>query len=168
MPVVSEDSRLRRMPVVSEDHNAVVATRISNDVDSVNDEMLIAPSDTGACFIGAHSRARGERTASPGFLTPASLPSAWRTFRGELARPDVAFVQCRVLLPLLRQVVEREARGHRTRHSHVQVFLWQHRCTSALCNGRTLKTVHRNPQEMGRAQAKAYRALAVGVRGPGV
>ncbi len=45
------------------------------------------------------------------------------------------------------------------------VAAWTH---YLLCNGGTLKTVCRSPQEVYRAQAKAYRALIVGVRGPGV
>ena len=40
--------------------------------------------------------------------------------------------------------------------------------TISFCDGGALKTVRRNPQEVHRAQAKAYRALTVGVRGPGV
>jgi len=37
-----------------------------------------------------------------------------------------------------------------------------------LGNGRILKTVRRNPQEVDCAQAKAYRTLTVGVFNPGV
>ena len=56
----------------------------------------------------------------------------------------------------------------RARHSQIQIFLWQHVDIGLLCNGRGLKTVRRNPQEVHRAQAKAYRALAVGVCDPRV
>ncbi len=48
---------------------------------------------------------------------------------------------------------------------HVLVAAYIH---YLLCNGRAPKTVRCNPQEVHRAHAKAYRALTVGVRGPGV
>src|SRR6266704_5939738 len=58
------------------------------------------------------SRSAGQRL-SPGFLPPLLCLVLGELLGRELAGLDVAFVQFRILLPLLRQVVQGEDRGDR-------------------------------------------------------